>query len=338
MYGVPGTRYSATRTRHAERSPSPDPRQRRANELGRRHPFRAAVEHAAHGLLGVRGRVPERDERADRIVRSGPSAASDARRHARALELVELVGQVEDELLGLLAPDARHALQRGDVLLPDGTHVALGRERREQTERERGPDSLRAENLLDHAALVWRGEAEQLPAVLLHDEMRVHGAALARFRQCLVRVERHGELVGDTAVRQDLDAIQLFRDQRSGNLGDHEWRVLGGGDSRDAASRGRDGSRTRPPPSMRGRDAPITHASAAATPSAASDGCGTLLSRSRRVSMNCTCSFVAPPVPTTAFLISAGAISFTGTFASSAASRITPRAWPSTTVVRTLRA
>ena len=32
----------------------------------------------------------------------------------------------------------------------------------------------------------------------------------------------------------------------------------------------------------------------------------TAFSRSSRVSMNCTCSFVAPPVPTTAFLISAG--------------------------------
>ena len=47
-------------------------------------------------------------------------------------------------------------------------------------------------------------------------------------------------------------------------------------------------------------------ASAAATPSAASVGCGALLRRSSRVSMNCTCSFVAAPVPTTAFLISAG--------------------------------
>ena len=43
-------------------------------------------------------------------------------------------------------------------------------------------------------------------------------------------------------------------------------------------------------------------ASAAATPSAASAGSGAGLSRSSRVTMNCTCSFVALPVPHTDFL------------------------------------
>ena len=54
--------------------------------------------------------------------------------------------------------------------------------------------------------------------------------------------------------------------------------------------------------------------------------------------MYCTCSFVAAPVPQTAFLISAGGYSWTARCDCSPASRITPRAWPSVTVVRTLRA
>src|SRR6185437_12551902 len=56
----------------------------------------------------------------------------------------------------------------------------------------------------------------------------------------------------------------------------------------------------------------ITHVNAAATPSAASDGVGTDLSRSSRVSMNCTCVLVAAPFPTTVFFISAGGYSMIG--------------------------
>ena len=76
-------------------------------------------------------------------------------------------------------------------------------------------------------------------------------------------------------------------------------------------------------------------ASAAAVPSAASFGCGALFRRNSFVTMNCTCSFVAFPVPTTAFLISAGGYSWIASSVCCAARRITPRACPSTTVVRT---
>ena len=53
--------------------------------------------------------------------------------------------------------------------------------------------------------------------------------------------------------------------------------------------------------------------------------------------MNCTCSLVALPVPTIAFLTSAGGNSWIASPAASPASRMTPRAWPKREVVRTLR-
>ena len=54
--------------------------------------------------------------------------------------------------------------------------------------------------------------------------------------------------------------------------------------------------------------------------------------------MYCTWVLVAAPVPVIAFLMSAGGYSWIGTAASAPASRITPRAWPRTMVVRTFRA
>jgi hypothetical protein len=62
------------------------------------------------------------------------------------------------------------------------------------------------------------------------------------------------------------------------------------------------------PATARASGARMAQVSAAATPSAASAGWGALLSRSSFVTMNCTWVLVAAPVPTTAFLISAGGV------------------------------
>src|SRR5690348_5638931 len=113
----------------------PDPPQRRANELRRTHPLRAVVERAPHRLLRVSGGIAERHERTDRVFGSRRAAAAHPRLGARALELLELVGEVEHEQLRLLASDARHRLQGGDVLLTDGAHQAIGRQAREQAKR-----------------------------------------------------------------------------------------------------------------------------------------------------------------------------------------------------------
>src|SRR5581483_3303362 len=118
--------------------------------------------------------------------------------------------------------------------------------------------------------------------------MRVQRDRLADARQLLVHAEWNRELVGNAARRHDLHAVELFALEGAVDLGDHARPLR----ARTLA--------------MVGSFALMRHASAAATPSAASDGCGTDFNFSNRVSMNCTCSFVAAPVPTTAFLISAG--------------------------------
>src|SRR5262249_29709017 len=143
---------------------------------------------------------------------------------------------------------------------------------------------------LEHAPLERACEAEEQPPVFLHDQMGVEQHRLAGRGKRLVDAEWNGQLVCDAAGGHDFDAIELLADERSADLRDHDRLRERASDS--------DGAR-----------ALIRQASAAATPSAASDGCGADLSRRRRVIMNCTCSFVAAPVPTTAFLISAGGIS-----------------------------
>ena len=61
-----------------------------------------------------------------------------------------------------------------------------------------------------------RREAEQLPGVFPHDEMRVQLDLLADARQRLVHAERDRELVGDAAGREDLHAVELLGDELAG--------------------------------------------------------------------------------------------------------------------------
>jgi len=56
----------------------------------------------------------------------GGGATGRGRGNVAAEHVVELVGEVEDQLLGLLAADAGHGLQGGDVALADGADEALG--------------------------------------------------------------------------------------------------------------------------------------------------------------------------------------------------------------------
>ena len=172
---------SAARRRSATRSPLPPIFASAARiSSGADIPSRRLIEH--------RCAPPSRRRlscsRATRARGSRPrrraAAAAAPRRRRRRLQLVELVGEIENQLLRLLPPDARHALQRRDVLLADRPHQALRRKRRQQAERERRPDALCAQHALEHAPLERRREAEELPAVLPHDEVRVQRDRLAR--------------------------------------------------------------------------------------------------------------------------------------------------------------
>src|SRR6478609_9127632 len=58
-------------------STPPDLRQRRPDQLGRRHSLRAAIDRGAHGLLGIRVGIAERDQSANGVVGAGAGGATD---------------------------------------------------------------------------------------------------------------------------------------------------------------------------------------------------------------------------------------------------------------------
>src|SRR5687768_1780366 len=290
-----------------------------SNELRRAARAAARVESGLHGAFRVRTRIAERHQRAHGVFRGAPAGAVQASRPLGAStggEIVHLLRQIQNQLLGFLAADPGHALQRRDVLLANRAHEPVRRKRRHHPDGERRTHPFRVEDTLKDAALEGAGEAEKLPVVFLDDEVGVQRARLADSGERLVHPERDDQLVSDAAGGHDLDAVDVLAEERTGDLRDHY------------RARAATGSRCDP----------ITYARAAATPSAASEGFGADFRRSSRVSMNCTCSFVAAPEPTTDFLISAGDISCTRTPACCPARSMTPRACPRVTVVRTLRA
>ena len=99
------------------------------------------------------------------------------------MQVVELVGEVEDELFGLLSAYARHTLKRCQILVAQRPNEAVGGEGRQQAERQRRADALRVEHPLKDAPLVRTREPVELPAVVLHDEVRVQRRRLAGARQ-----------------------------------------------------------------------------------------------------------------------------------------------------------
>src|SRR5919202_5114594 len=153
-------------------SAAPESGEGAADQLRRRHPAPAGVERAADRPLGVDGRVAQRDERADCVFGSRAVRRPHAARHVGG-QVVELVGEVEDESLRLLASDARHALQRDDVALAERAHEPFRAQVRQEAERERWADPVGGQQLLKNAPLGGGGEAEEQPAVVAYDEVRV---------------------------------------------------------------------------------------------------------------------------------------------------------------------
>src|ERR1700704_3225126 len=130
---------------------------------------------------------------------------------------------------------------------------------------------------------------------------------LADTGERLEDAERDHQLVGDAAGGHHLERVQILGDELAFDPRDHGivLRRIG---------------------SILGKSGISANASAAATPSEASLGCGADLRRNRRITMNWICNFVAAPVPATAFLISEGGYSWISSPACAPASRITPRA------------
>ena len=250
-------------------------------------PCSTFVDRLPHRALGVAHRVAERDERANRVVRRQAPSGRERPTTRETCRSSSLSARSRISCSAFFRPT------RGTLCSVATSLSRIARTSRSAVSVDSspsasdGPDALGVQHALKDASLERGREAEQLPRVFLHDEMRVQQHGFAGARQRLEHAERNRQLVGDAAGGHDLDAIELLADERSRDLCDH---------ARVCTRR----------PAIVGTRAAIRQASAAATPSAASDGCGADLSRSSRVNMNCTCSLVAAPVPTTAFLISAG--------------------------------
>src|ERR1051326_2410666 len=166
------------------------------------------------------------------------------------------------------------------------------------------PSAAHAEEPLEKAATGVVLKPVQRPAVLAHHQLGGEGDRLAHRGQALHHAQRHDDLVADAARGVDHHPIRLLGGETTGDLGDHVRRM---------------------------------YVSATATPSAASAGWGAALSRSSRATTRPICALGAAPAPATVFLMVAGAYSAIASPACSAASSTTPRAWPSTSVVRTFR-
>src|SRR4051812_3517493 len=103
------------------------------NQFGRAHSFPTFVDRLPYGALGVSAGISQRDECAGCVIRTSAGHSTAAGRRAfRNLEIVELVREVENQLLCLLAPDARHALERRDVVIANRANESIGAERRQQ--------------------------------------------------------------------------------------------------------------------------------------------------------------------------------------------------------------
>src|SRR5690349_21575543 len=90
-------------------APTSDFGQCTTNELGCSHSSASVIERTADGALSVWHRIAQRDQRTDSVFRRrtfGTGAGPPARRNN--LHRIELVREVENELLCLLATDTRY--------------------------------------------------------------------------------------------------------------------------------------------------------------------------------------------------------------------------------------
>src|SRR5437763_1019804 len=262
----------------------------------------ASVSRSSGSASGVVRCV--RGQRRPRRAAARGGCAPRPRRPPRLVQPAELVGQFKRQPSGRLLPDPAHRREQRDVALFRRTRPTLHPPRGHQRDRDLRSHAAHPDQPLEEAAPGVVLEPVQRPAVLAHHQLGGEGDRLAHRGEALHHAQRDDDFVADAARRVDHHAIRLLGGEATGDLGDHVRRM---------------------------------YVSATATPSAASAGCGASLSRSRRATTRPICAFGAPPAPTTVFLIVAGAYSAMATPACSAASSTTPRAWPNTSVVWTLR-
>src|SRR6185503_5298002 len=161
--------------------------------------------------------VTERDERMHDIRRRRRQPGDAA--HVRKLA-AELVLQLEQQPLGGLLADARHARQTCRLLQRDRLRELGDRQPRQQRQRDLRPDAVDLQQLAECAPLAVAAESVEQVRVLAHDEMREQRHALAVLREVVERAHRHVHLVGHPLhVEQQLRWI-LF-EQRARETADH---------------------------------------------------------------------------------------------------------------------
>ena len=221
-----------------------------ADQIVGRHSAAAILECGAHGLLGVARGVAQRNERADGVLRRGarragcrvvrprgrPACRPDRARCARP-SCVRRAARSAASTMSL----SRSARTRRSAVRCDTSARARA-----------GPTPLAVSSSWNTRRSNGEREAEQQPAVVAHHELRVQLHGVAELGQRLEHGQRNEQLVADPARGHHGDAVERFGGQRAPELGDHER-------ASDSAVR----LATR---------APMMHASAAATPSAASLG------------------------------------------------------------------
>src|SRR5687768_10841122 len=111
----------------------------------------------------------------------------------------DLVLELQHKPLGGLAPHAADPGQRGQVLTPDRRHESLGRQAREDVERETRADPADADQGLEQASLARGREAVQGQLVLADMEVRDERGFLPLGRQRFVGRKRDRDAPADPA-------------------------------------------------------------------------------------------------------------------------------------------
>ena len=132
---------------------------------------------------------------ASRTSASGPpTIRSPSRAHA--------IAQIEHHALRDLLADAGHHRQRDDVAGDDRAAERIGRERRQERQRDLRPDAGHAGQQVEQLALVGRPEAVEQHRVVADDHARVDPGATPDRRQRGERRRRHQHVVADARARR----------------------------------------------------------------------------------------------------------------------------------------
>src|SRR3954470_691586 len=289
-------------------------------------------------LARAEAQIGEGGERVLGVAAGGDGRAAGAERDASGLVL-----QFVDDALGELGADA---LGSGDHLIVAAGCCAvdfIDRERRKDGERDPRADSLDGDQQPEPVALGSGREADQADEILGDQHLGVEHHLLADRAKRRKRPARGGNEIADAA---DVDHREIGAEavEQTSQFGDHalvlacsprhsseSWNLPSASKGNEIPAfagmtiRGRRQATRRAVARWWAWVIATASASAASAPAIFAPG-------SSRWTIAWTCAFSAPPVRPAAFLTSRAAYSPMPIPACAAASRITPRAWPSFSV------